>query len=64
MDALTLANLVESDAILILSKVAIVVTVSMYSSWRHFSHGNAARRRHYGLYNVNNECVFSHASWK
>ena len=40
-DALTLANLAELDAILILSKVTPVVTVSKYSSWRHFWHGNA-----------------------
>ena len=40
-DALTLANLAESDAILILSKVTPVVTVSKYSWWRHFWHGNA-----------------------
>ena len=64
IDALALANLVESDIILTLSKVAPVITVSMYSLWRHFLHGNAIRRRHYGLYNVNNQCVFSHASWK
>ena len=64
MEAPTLANLAESDAILILSQVATVVTVSMYSWWRHFWHGNAVRRRNYDLYNVNNECVFSHASWK
>ena len=59
IDALALANLAESDIILILSKVAPVITVSMYSWWRHFSDGNAVRRRHYGLYNVNNQCVFS-----
>ena len=54
MDALTLVNLAESDAILILSKVATVVTVSMYSWWRHFLHRNAVRWRHYVFYNVNN----------
>ena len=40
-DALNLANLAESDAILILSKVAPVVTVSKYSWWCHLWHGNA-----------------------
>ena len=45
-------------------KGAPVITVSMYSWWRHFSHVNAVRRRHYGINNVNNQCVFSHASWK
>ena len=64
IDALALANLTESDIILTLSKVAPVITVPMYSWWRHFSHGNAVQRRRYGLYNVNNQCVFSHASWK
>ena len=64
IDALALANLAESDIILTLSKVAPVITVSMYSWWCQFLHGNAVRRRHYGLYNVNNQCVFSHASWK
>ncbi len=51
IDALALANLAESDIIFTLSKVATVIIVSMYSWWRHFSHGNAVRRRHYGLYN-------------
>ena len=63
IDALALAKLAESDIILTLSKVAIFIAVSMYS-WRHFLHGNVIRRRHYGLYNVNNQCVFSHSSWK
>ena len=38
-DALALANLAESDIISTLSKVAPVITVSMYSWWHHFSHG-------------------------
>ena len=58
MDAFTLVSLAESEAILILSKVATVAIVSMYSWWRHFWHGNAVQRRHYDLYNVNNECIF------
>ena len=54
----------QSVAILILSKVAPVVTASMYSWWGHLLHVNAVQWRHYGLCNVKKHGVFSHASWK
>ena len=62
-DALALANLAESDIISTLSKVAPVITVYVLVVAPLFAR-NAVRRRHYDLYNANNQFVFSHASWK